>query len=220
MRRLSLISLAVLMLVIAGCQGTPPTQIVLVVTATPEDAAEIQEADSTEEAATKEPAAAPTEQPTGTPPPTDNGPATATPVVNQIQVAEQVFENGRMFWIQPTGQIWVMVVTDEGEGDWSVYSDTFEEGEPETDPQLTPPDGMDQPRRGFGKLWRENPEIREALGWTLTPEFGYVTRYEYHCLQEAVVNGENICQQGYHVLTSLYEESFRFIEGSNTWQLN
>jgi hypothetical protein len=224
MRRLSLICLALTAMMLAACQGTPPTQIVLVVTATPEEASTPAEPTQTAEAdATEDPTLSPTAEPTSAAL-VDTGPTltpSPTPIVNQIQVAEQVFERGRMFWIQPTGQIWVMVVTDEGQGDWAVFADTYEDGDPETDPALTPPSGLEQPRRGFGKLWRENPEINEALGWAVTPEFGFVSRYEYHCLEEtAAQDGTLTCQRGYHVLTSLYEETFRFNEGVNTWQLN
>jgi hypothetical protein len=112
-----------------------------------------------------------------------------------------------MFWLQPTGQIWVMIVEDEGRGRWQIFDDSFEEGEMEFDPEIIPPEGFEQPQRGFGKLWRDNPELREALGWAITPEFGFVTRYEYHA------------DPGYHLLSSLYEETFRFNETDRTWQL-
>lgn len=220
MRRLPLI-IPALLLLLASCQGLPPTQIVLVVTATPNAPDATNQQASTEEIAiTEEPSPSPTETPRNAPTSTPAGTPTATPVVNQIQVAEQVFENGRMFWIQPTNQIWIMVVTGEGRGDWSVFEDTFAEGEPEIDPQLEAPAGMEQPRRGFGKLWRENPDIQDALGWAITPEFGYVTRYEYHCREQAAEAGQTGCTLGYHVLTSLYEEAFRFNESDSTWQLN
>lgn len=220
MRRLPLI-IPALLLLLASCQGLPPTQIVLVVTATPNAPETSNQQSATEEiATTEEVSPSPTQMPRNDPTSTPAGTPTATPVVNQIQVAEQVFENGRMFWIQPTNQIWIMVVTDEGRGDWSVFEDTFAEGEPEIDPQLEAPQGMEQPRRGFGKLWRENPDIQDALGWAITPEFGYVTRYEYHCDEETVENGQARCTLGYHVLTSLYEEAFRFNESDSTWQLN
>jgi hypothetical protein len=143
-------------------------------------------------------------------PTVDNAP---TPTISQIQVAEQVFENGRMFWLQPTGQIWVMIVTSEGRGNWQIYEDTYTEGDPESDPELVPPEGMEQPLRGFGKLWRDNPDLREALGWAITPEFGFVTRYEYH-------PGDTPDDPGYHILLSLYEEAFRFNERNRTWRLN
>ena len=217
MHRRLLVCLALLALSIAACQGPPPTQIIMVVTATPETAEET----AAVQADNPTPVVSPTnEQPTGVPatetpaatPTLNNAP---TPTITQIQVAEQVFENGRMFWLQPTGQIWVMIVTSEGRGDWQIYEDTFVEGEPESDPELVPPEGMEQPTRGFGKLWRENPDLREALGWAITPEFGFVTRYEYH------PGGTTAAPEpGFHVLLSLYEEAFRFNERNQTWRLN
>src|SRR5690606_24466414 len=140
MRRLSLIIMALFAVFLAACQGPPPTQIVLVVTATPMNATEEITAEA--EAVTEEPSASPTTPAPTIAPTQANRPTvipTATPIVNQIQVAEQVFENGRMFWIQPTGQIWVMIVTEEGRGDWTVYSDDYTDDEPEIDPELTPP---------------------------------------------------------------------------------
>ena len=219
MQRLSLISLALFCFVLASCQGPPPTQIVLVVTATPAS----DEGNNTAQAEATPEVSEPTAQATVTPTETTRttGQPTATPTINQIQVAEQVFEDGRMFWLQPTGQIWVMVVTGEGRGTWQVYEDTFAEGEAERDDSLTPPEGMSQPERGFGKLWRENPDIREQLGWAITPEFGYVTRYEYHPGAPRVSAGNAVTYgAGHHVLTSLYEEAFRFNEADSTWQLN
>lgn len=79
-----------------------------------------------------------------------------TPFVAQVQVAEQLFEHGRMFWVERIQQLWVLKITAEGRGTWSIYEDTFVDGEPETDPSLVPPDGRYQPERGFGKLWRES----------------------------------------------------------------
>jgi hypothetical protein len=212
-----LFGLALLAAALAACQGPPPTQIILVVTATPEQNADSQTDQPTAVAltptattipATATPAASPTPNPF------------PTPTINQIQVAEQVFENGRMFWLQPTGQIWVMIVTEEGRGEWQIYQDTFTEGDPQMDPQITPPEGREQPQRGFGKLWRENPALREALGWAITPEFGFVTRYEYHPGGRLNENNEYVPGPGYHVLSTLYEESFRFNESDQTWQLN
>ena len=208
MHRRLLIALSALTLAAAACQNQPPTQIVVVVTATPADAtAEVAPPEASLTPAT------PAATPATVAPPTATTDPLPTPVVSQIQVAEQVFEKGRMFWLQPVDQIWVMVVTREGGGDWSVYQDTFEEGEPESDPSLTPEAGFQQPERGFGKLWRENPNVREALGWAITPEFGYVTRYEYHRIAPNRADG-------FHLLTSLYEETFRFNELDSTWQLN
>ncbi len=136
-----------------------------------------------------------------------------------VQVAEQVFEGGRMFWVQPANQIWVMVVDEDAGGEWLIYEDTFDEDvDPEEDADLDVPDGSYQPVRGFGKLWRENEDVRDILGWAITPEFGYISRYEYvpggDIVDEAYVPGP-----GFHVLFSLNGEAFRFNEDSGTWQL-
>ncbi|MEP7292244.1 MAG: hypothetical protein ABI835_10690 [Chloroflexota bacterium] len=142
-----------------------------------------------------------------------------TPVVAEVQVAEQLFEHGRMFWVEPIKQIWVLKITGEGHGTWSVYEDTFVDGEQETDPNLIPPDGRYQPERGFGKLWRESGNLREELGWGITPEFGYVSRYEYHAGGTVDANGQYVAGPGYHIVFSLGGELFRFNETDGTWQL-
>lgn len=218
-QRLMSIFIAIVML-LAACQGPPPTQIILVVTATPEGS-------QPSETAGAQATATQTGEATATAIPTTPAPQVTptldpfpTPTISQIQVAEQVFEHGRMFWVQPTQQIWVMIITGEGHGDWRVYEDTFVDGEPEFDPQIIPPDGMQQPKRGFGKLWRDNPDVRDALGWAITPEFGYVTTYEYHPGGSVDANGKYVPGPGYHILSSLYEEKFRFNEADQTWRLN
>jgi hypothetical protein len=78
---------------------------------------------------------------------------------------------------------------------------------------------MLQPTRGFGKLWREVEAVRDELGWAVTPEFGYVSRYEYHAGGDVNDQGTFEPGFGYHVLYSLYGEQFRFNEEDSTWQL-
>lgn len=137
----------------------------------------------------------------------------------QVQTAEQVFERGRMMWVQPVNQIWVMVINEEGRGQWLVYPDNFDEAvDSVIDESLQAPEGLIQPERGFGKLWRENPEVRDALGWAITPEFGYQSLYRYIPGGE-MANGEYVPGPGYHVLFSLDGEAFRFNEVDETWQL-
>ncbi|MFZ4814239.1 MAG: hypothetical protein ACOYL5_06880 [Phototrophicaceae bacterium] len=147
-------------------------------------------------------------------------PAGFPPLVDaEVQVAEQVFEGGRMFWVQPVNQLWVMLVEEEGRGRWLVYADTFDEAvDFDEDPNITPPEGKIEPERGFGKLWRENPEVRDALGWALTPEFGYISQYRY-VPGGQVTNGVYTAGPGYHILFSLNSELFRFNESDGTWQL-
>jgi len=151
-----------------------------------------------------------------------------TSVVASVQLAEQVFEHGRAFWIRHNRQIWVMfnVPSDNTEGgDWFCYNDTFEEGEPEIDPNLVPPEGMYQPRRGFGKLWRNNAEIKQRLGWAVTPEFELTSNYTY-IHGGYVDNSQYFPGPGENRLTTLYHQSISFFEGDvrgdclgGTWRM-
>ncbi len=141
-----------------------------------------------------------------------------TETVGKIQVAEEVFEHGRMFWVSPTKQFWVMVTTGAGHGTWSIFDDTFVDGEPEIDPSIVAPDGKYQPVRGFGKLWRENQTVRDELGWGTTQEFGYDSEYPYYP-GGSVQNGQYVPGPGYHVLFTLDGEAIRFNEDDMTWEL-
>ncbi len=247
MRYRFLIGFLLVTALLAGCQGTPPQVVYIVVTptqdatveATPEVLATepvVAATDvvaSTEAAAVTEVAAVPTATlpvpvlTTATPAVATTAEAGATalpaafptPFVAQVQVAEQLFEHGRMFWVEPIQQLWVLKITAEGRGTWSIYEDTFVDGEPETDPSLVPPDGRYQPERGFGKLWRESGNLRQELGWGITPEFGYISQYEYHAGGTVDANGQYTAGPGYHVLFSLGGELFRFNEADGTWQL-
>lgn len=237
MRIRSRLLLMMLILLTAACQGPPPTQyvivtptptvtpVIIVVTATPDPASLVT---PTFEQTIPSPTTAvatveviPTDIPatpevTTEPQTIDNGRPTVT--VAQIQVAEQRFQGGRMYWLQPIDQIWVMVESQQGQGIWTVYDDAFEEGEIEFDPAIVAPEGLLQPERGFGKLWRENEEIREALGWGLQPEVGFVSNYRYEPGGD-FTNGQFVPGYGSHVLNSSEGDVFRFNEINGTWQL-
>ncbi len=222
------IILLVLVLVLVACgDNPPPTQIVIVISPTPE-AVTSETPENTANATTaptvqpttaptisSEPTA-PTREPERTPLPTatERPEIFPTDVIAEVQLAEQVFEHGRMFWIRHTLQIWVMQASadDPNGGDWFCYNDTFVDGEQEVDPTLIPPDGTFQPRRGFGKLWRNHPEIREGLGWAITPEFELTSKYRY-IAGGVVDNGQYMPGPGEHRLTTLYNESISFYEG-------
>lgn len=207
--------------VAAACQGSTRTEylmevtrevtrevtVIVVVTATSGDGGVAQPSPTT----------TPTEAPTISPTPTATVDPFPTPIVNQIIVAEQIFENGRMFYLQPNQEIWVMINgQDHTGGSWSRHSDTWREGMPEFDPDLTPPDGLYQPMRGFGKLWRENETVQNALGWALEPEHGRVANYQYFSGGQ-VVGGVYIPGPGYHTIDSYYGGAFVFNEADSTW---
>ncbi len=83
--------------------------------------------------------------------------------------AFQPFERGRMFWRGDERRIYVL----QRDGTWAVYEDTWAEGQSPADPNLSPPGGLRQPIRGFGKVWREQLGGPEAqIGWATEPESG------------------------------------------------
>lgn len=218
--RLRCILCVMLMMALASCQ-VQTEKVVLVVTATPPPAGNGTSAAATDTTAPQ----LPTTLPSDTPVPASATPSvSATPDVRptatlgQIQVAEEVFEHGRMFWIQPRKQIWVMYDSGQGTGEWKVYDDSYLDTDPPTDPNIVPPDGKFQPSRGFGKLWRGNPEIKDKLGFGTTPEFGYVSNYEYHPGGQIDAQGVWQAGSGYHILFSLYNEKFQFNEVDGTWK--
>ena len=96
--------------------------------------------------------------------------------------AEQPFEGGLMIWLEETDSVIVFYE----DGRWQRFEDTWSEDQPESDPDIIPPAGRFQPIRGFGKIWRERPEVREALGWALGVELGFPSIFQ----EEAVAGGQ------------------------------
>jgi hypothetical protein len=82
--------------------------------------------------------------------------------------AEQNFEHGYMFWNGDVKRIYVFSATTNT---WRSYADAWVEGTPPAT-LLTPPAGTYQPVRGFGKVWLDYPEVRQALGWATGQERG------------------------------------------------
>lgn len=82
-----------------------------------------------------------------------------------VQATFQSFERGWMIWHE--GEIWVTMPDYAN----SLFPDTWDGG-PVTYPEA-PPAGLLQPDLGFGTLWVNNPEVREALGWATAPEQSY-----------------------------------------------
>ncbi|MBW7882970.1 MAG: hypothetical protein H3C34_10090 [Caldilineaceae bacterium] len=80
--------------------------------------------------------------------------------------AFQRFDGGVMVWVQEGSRVFVIF----NDGTWQRFTDTWQEGEPERDPAIAVPAGKLQPIRGFGKLWRQVPSVREQLGWALAKE--------------------------------------------------
>lgn len=100
-----------------------------------------------------------------------------------VPAASQRFERGAMYWISSnygrSGDIWV-VFFDNARGSlvWQLYPDNWREGDPPNGGE-TAPQGLYEPIRGFGKLWRENAELRQTLGWAVEPERADTATMQY-----------------------------------------
>jgi hypothetical protein len=89
------------------------------------------------------------------------------------QSTRQTFEHGVMIRRDDVRQIFVI----KGDGTWAVYSDTYQAGETSPDVGVAP-SGRFAPVDGFGKLWREQPGLRQALGWATGPAQDVSGAYE------------------------------------------
>jgi hypothetical protein len=108
--------------------------------------------------------------------------------VTDVQAAYQPFERGFMIWLGDRRRIWVAVCctsTIPMGGRWLSFDDAWFAGMPESDPSIVPPNGLYQPVRGFGLVWRTLSDpgsvgsIRDLLGWATAPEQGYTAHLVY-----------------------------------------
>jgi hypothetical protein len=84
-------------------------------------------------------------------------------------VAVQPFEHGLMVYIAGSpGTIYALL----NSGRALRFTDTWQQGVDPDNGGEQPPVGLLEPQRGFGKVWRSSSEVRNELGWALSPESG------------------------------------------------
>lgn len=93
--------------------------------------------------------------------------------------AEETFVNGYMFWRGDLSVIYALY----SDHKWQQFVDTWSEGQQEWDPGIVPPPGFYQPKRGFGKVWREQLvqpgiTVRDKLSWATTEERGLMASWQ------------------------------------------
>jgi hypothetical protein len=87
-----------------------------------------------------------------------------------VPAAVQSFERGLMIYVgSPQPSIFVLVTTT---GQFTRYDDTFNEALDPASGGNVPPAGLLEPIRGFGKVWRSQFGVRDALGWATASESG------------------------------------------------
>ena len=98
-----------------------------------------------------------------------------------------------MLWISRTTYVQerlIYVFFDDGT--FQQFDDTWHDGDPPNG-NMSPPPGLFEPQRGFGKVWREGTgaRVRERLGWATATRKG-----RQWCLP-AVPAGRDVLEQ-YH----------------------
>ena len=93
-------------------------------------------------------------------------PVGAPPAASSSASAYQPFERGAMVWLG--GPIYALLDS----GRFQRFDDTFVAGVDPDSGGETPPSGLVEPVRGFGKVWRSAPDVRASLGWGLAAESG------------------------------------------------
>ena len=86
--------------------------------------------------------------------------------------AQERFQSGYVFWRGDTKMIYVFLSGSPNDtvGTWLEFPDTWNDGDPEPTPAQPAPSGFYTPVRGFGKIWRENDNLRLSLGYAIEPE--------------------------------------------------
>jgi len=110
------------------------------------------------------------------------------------QAAEQIFEGGRMIWLEHAAPIRQWDWGTGGNDDFIIlalyapgvawpqkqtFIDAWSPKEPDSDPSIVPPEGKFQPVRGFGKAWRTHSDVRQKLGWALSQEKAYGATFQF-----------------------------------------
>jgi hypothetical protein len=95
-----------------------------------------------------------------------------------LPAATQQFEHGEMIWLseRKAPQLFgypptIFALINPGPTRGYYDSDTWVAGQdPDTPPATPPHAGLYAPWRGFGKVWSEHPDVRNAIGWATEPQ--------------------------------------------------
>jgi formylglycine-generating enzyme required for sulfatase activity len=89
-----------------------------------------------------------------------------TPGLAATSTAYAPFVGGQMLWRGDTDVIYVLY----NDGRWDSYPNEWREGDPEF--TCGEPDPLVTPIRGFGRVWCDHPDVRDALGAATAAEIG------------------------------------------------
>jgi len=119
-----------------------------------------------------------------------------------------------------SGEVWVAILDNAGQsGQWLIFVDDWQDGvDAASDPSLTPPEGLSQPVRGFGKVWRTklSDQQRTTLGWATGDELPFSSTYTYQSASFTNAQGVVVPRPGTHTLKGLAGDTFEFDENTRT----
>jgi len=120
--------------------------------------------------------------------------------------AQERFQGGYVFWRGDTKMIYVFLSGSPNDtvGTWLQFPDTWNDGDPEPTPAQSAPSGFYIPVRGFGKIWRENENLRLSLGYAVEPE-------------QAATGAWQAYEHGYALWTDDKVIRFMFNDSGNIW---
>jgi hypothetical protein len=216
LRFLLLLTTLTLTACVAAPQGVdvpPPLVITVVVTQSGSNPPPTESQAATPESSTPSPTAATAQYP--------------APFQNQVDAVYQDFERGFMIYLADRQAIWVFgksipdpggtPVATQSVGVWLAFADNFKDGDPETDPAFEPPVNYQQPKRGFGKVWRENANVRDLLGWGLDYERPYTASVTDYSIGTFDSNGGYAPQSFIHLVTTANGLTVHIDETTRTW---
>lgn len=103
------------------------------------------------------------------------------PIAWEIKTSFQSFEHGTVLWTNSQGwyaQPTVFVI--HADSSFDQYEDRFDPSVDASGGTATPPSGLIEPSLGIGKVWRENPSVRNGLGWASALESPGAGRLEMY----------------------------------------
>jgi LysM repeat protein len=100
--------------------------------------------------------------------------------VTTVEAVGQNFQGGRVYRYSGAtgsaerGTIYIIY----NNGTWQTFVDTWDASQPNDDPGIVPDVTWYKPFGAIGKVWRDNPQLRQALGWAYQPESPFTGRIQ------------------------------------------
>lgn len=131
--------------------------------------------------------------------------------LSAMQVVEQQFENGVIYYLEAVNQYWVAYRAEQGWQRWTVVDGNLVEAMVAS-VNIAPPEGLHAPDEAFLALWSEGEHrgvrFNASLGWATSTLNEHLAHYAF---KESSGYGR------FHELGSRTDYIYRFYEGLRQW---